>query len=404
MSRSNHSAVPASVRPNRNSFDELRECDNFDEDGMENLEDEGNQKGEAEESMEMRPIRKKRLPDEPSQSEIDDHYLSGHTPFRQWCSACVMGAAQSNHHVKSEHEDQAIPVVSIDYAYMESQSEDKGMPMVITKDRSTKAVYADVVQEKGVNQYAVRRVSKNLQLIGHDKIILKTDNERSILALKEAVIREKPVTIIPEESPVKESQSNGEVENAVKQVQAKVRTLRLAIESRYNISLKRDDCSIPWMIKHAADMIRRMLVGKDGRTAYERIKGKKFKGELIEFGEVIWYMKPGTKGVNKFDSRWETGIWLGIRDESGESIVGTSEGVIKVRSIRRKGIAKERWDAEQFNKITGTPWQPNPSIDIDAIRSKGTLPPAPKERVAIPAAEPIEIMRRRVRITKDIVV
>ena len=79
-------------------------------------------------------------------------------------------------------------------------------------------------------------------------------------------------------------------------------------------------------------MITKMAVGKDGRTALGRMKGKKFKGELAEFAETIWYLNPGMKGRAKFEHRWETGIWLGTRQESGEIIVGTSEGVLKVRN------------------------------------------------------------------------
>ena len=271
---SNRFEVLKSVSPQS----EERECDNLDEEGMEVIE-KGNEEVETEE-MEARVITKRRLPEEPTQSEIDDHHLSGHTPFRQWCSACVMGSANSNPHHKHKDEDQSIPVVSMDYGYMESKNQEKGMPMLVMKDRKTKAIYANIVPEKGLNPYAVKRASKDLQLLGHDKIILKTDNEASIMALKRAIMTEKPVTIVPEEAPVRESQSNGEVENAVKQVQSKTRTLRLSIESRYEMDLNRDHPSIPWMLKHAADMLRRMSIGKDGRTAWERMKGKKFKAEL----------------------------------------------------------------------------------------------------------------------------
>ena len=89
-------------------------------------------------------------------------------------------------------------------------------------------------------------------------------------------------------------------------------------------------------------MITRLSIGKDGRTAWERMKGKKFKGELAEFSEAVWYRKPGMKGKTKFEPRWETGIWLGIRQESGEGSGGTSEGVIKIRSIRRKRKSGKR--------------------------------------------------------------
>ena len=36
---------------------------------------------------------------------------------------------------------------------------------------------------------------------------------------------------------------------------------------------------------------------------------------------------------DKMDVRWYTGIWVEKRERSGEAIVGTKEGCVKVRSI-----------------------------------------------------------------------
>ena len=72
-----------------------------------------------------------------------------------------MGEACSNPHAKSKEEDQAIPVVGLDYAYMESNTSDRGMPMLVMNDRETKGVFANVVPEKGLNQHAVKRVCKD---------------------------------------------------------------------------------------------------------------------------------------------------------------------------------------------------------------------------------------------------
>ena len=91
-------------------------------------------------------------------------------------------------------------------------------------------------------------------------------------------------------------------------------------------------------MRHAAQSINRYLVGKDGKTNYRRLKGKNYGGQTTEFGEAVWYLKPKTKGINKFENRWDTGIWLGTRDESGEHLIGLPDGVIKVRSFRRKAI------------------------------------------------------------------
>ena len=138
-------------------------------------------------------------------------------------------------------------------------------------------------------------------------------------------------TTMSEESPVSESKSNGEIEKAIQTVQDQVRAVKGSLESRYGQHIPRDHPSVPWLIRHASQTLNRFHIGKDGKTAYERMKGKQFKREVAEFGECVWYFKPGIKGKNKMEPRWESGIWLGIRDVSGEIIVGTAEGVLKAR-------------------------------------------------------------------------
>ena len=58
--------------------------------------------------------------------------------------------------------------------------------------------------------------------------------------------------------------------------------------------------------------------------------------------------------------RWESGIWLGVRDESGEVIIGTDHGVCNCRTVRRKGTEEERWDIPGVEAMQGTPDEPEP--------------------------------------------
>ena len=46
------------------------------------------------------------------------------------------------------------------------------------------------------------------------------------------------------------------------------------------------------------------------------------------------YLKMGTRGRDKLDSRWEQGVWLGVKDTSGEIIIGTPDGVVKARDFK----------------------------------------------------------------------
>ena len=95
------------------------------------------------------------------------------------------------------------------------EDEGKGMPMIVMHDRRSKYVAAEIMTEKGVNPYAVKRLAQLINRLGYRRVIIKSDQEPSIIALKEAVKRELEMEVSFEESPVGEHQSNGAIENAV---------------------------------------------------------------------------------------------------------------------------------------------------------------------------------------------
>ena len=66
---------------------------------------------------------------------------------------------------------------------------------------------------------------------------------------------------------------------------------------------------LPWLANHAGVLINRFQVGIDGRTAYERLKGKPFRKALVPIGECIHYQPLGRakanrmQKLNKFDNK-----------------------------------------------------------------------------------------------------
>ncbi len=58
------------------------------------------------------------------------------------------------------------------------------------------------------------------------RMIIKSDQEPAIRAVRSGIKREREEYIMMEESPVGESQSDGSVGNAIKIVQGQIRTLR----------------------------------------------------------------------------------------------------------------------------------------------------------------------------------
>ena len=93
---------------------------------------------------------------------------------------------------------------------------------------------------------------------------------------------------------------------------------------------------------HSARTINRFHIGSDGKTAYQRWKGKPLKREIAEFGESVLYLKAGSAGHDKLACRWESGVWLGVRDETSEVLIGTSSGVVKARDFKRLGSVSDR--------------------------------------------------------------
>ena len=107
---------------------------------------------------------------------------------------------------------------------------------------------------------AVLKCVQNIKLLGYHRILLKCDQEPAIVAFREAVkaaLADEKIEVVPEESPVGESQSNGEVENAVRMIKAQVRKLRLSLESRYKTKLRENHPIIPWLVAEAAEAINR---------------------------------------------------------------------------------------------------------------------------------------------------
>ena len=68
-------------------------------------------------------------------------------------------------------------------------------------------------------------------------------------------------------------------------IEGLTRTYKLALERRCSC-IVRDDMQIrAWIVARAALMHRRYMLGPDGLSAYQRLKGKKPSRPLVEIGE-----------------------------------------------------------------------------------------------------------------------
>ena len=67
----------------------------------------------------------------------------------------------------------------------------------------------------------------------------------------------------------------------------------------------------------------RLVVGHDGKTVHERLNGGRAPVVGLEFGEAVhWRSMPACGPLGKLESIWADGVFLGVRGNSGEVIVG----------------------------------------------------------------------------------
>ena len=125
---------------------------------------------------------------------------------------------------------------------------------------------------------------------------MKSDQELAIRALKEAVMGFGPIEIFPEESPTYEHQANGAVENANKRIAEQVRTMKIALENRYGVKIGSNHPILPWLVRYAANILSWYKIGQDGKTCYEKLKGRKYNRGVAESGECVLYLRAVSAG------------------------------------------------------------------------------------------------------------
>ena len=316
---------------------------------------------ECEEEEEAREPHVLRDPGAPSEAEVERHNVT-HMPFRSWCPSCVEGKARDKHHRTNEEQDQkSVPEIVFDYGFLGSEGEET-IAIQVARDRRTRMLFAHVVPKKGfTHEHGAAEMIKDIAKLGYSEVILKCDGEAALKSIQDEVRKQRAEPTILENSPVGDSRANGAAERAVQALGEQVRVLRRGLEQRLGLKLSGKHPITAWLVEHAADLLSKYQVGDDGRTGYERWKGKPFHGEEIEFGEKVHYrenLKARAK-QNKLEIRWGEGFYLGRWWRTGEAVVGTIGGTFRAGTIRRVG-AHRRWDREGLEKIRGLPWQWDP--------------------------------------------
>ena len=207
-------------------------------------------------------------------------------------------------------------------------------------------------------KFAVDKAIEFVKEVGDEKekIIMKTDQEPSIKYFVKDFLeaRDSGRTVV-EESLVGSSGSNGVVERSVGSLEGQIRAIFLGLGERLQLELDPRLPIVAFIPEYAAYLLNRLEVGKDGRTAYERVKGKKATVLGVEFGEKLLCKVKFQGAQAKIEARWEPGIFVGVRQRSGEMWVSVKGKVFAVRSVRRLPV-DERWGPDCVKWVDRVPW------------------------------------------------
>jgi hypothetical protein len=184
--------------------------DGAEGDAGDRAEAENGENGEEEQANIAKPQRDPRAP---SAAERAAHEAT-HLPFRSWCKECIAGRRDNPAHraVQEEGEGNAIPEVAMDCFTRREEEEESVLTVLVLKDRASRAIQAFRVERKGVeDEDAISRTVESIRRFGHrGRILLKTDGEPAILALKERVMQKLTEgAIAVEPPPMSRSQMGG---------------------------------------------------------------------------------------------------------------------------------------------------------------------------------------------------
>ena len=322
----------------------------------------------------VEPMRTLPTPIMPSKSEVEQHRID-HWPPRSWCDECVEGFGCEKGHFRKSDDEPRSAIISFDYMFLKRTGEygeiegdiaDGGIKILVVNDSKSRSVFSYVVPQKGIDpkRFAVDMIVESVLWLGYSKIVLKTDNERPIAKLLEQSLAACKVAGIEqatlEHPPPYDSQSNGAVENAVRQVRGRLRTMTLCIEKRLGKRIPPQHPVMTWLVSHASSIIRFRVRGSDGKTPFERIRLRPWRNEFVGFCEKLRYkLRSKEKPVDGGDAtRCNFGLFLGFCPNTSQYLLfdNEKEAVVAARTVAR--LPDERkWDSTSIEKISLTPYK-----------------------------------------------
>ena len=219
-------------------------------------------------------------PKVPSAAEVAAHCLT-HLPYRSWCPHCVASRRPNTKHRSSSESQRADPLLVADYCFVRDTDDSECVTVLVARLYPSRAMLATVVDTKGPDATAVARLARFIRDTGYSKVIYKSDQEKSIIALFEEALKVSSREgvlfnphlnqMVQEASAVGESEPNGK---------RKLKTFfyKSALETHVKCRIPVDHAVMKCMVEHVASVTNRFVHNAEAQTLYEAIHGQRFKG------------------------------------------------------------------------------------------------------------------------------
>ena len=260
-----------------------------------------NEEQGEEPAADTRPRMRQHL-HEPSNETRRKHEAAGHIPYRPWCRACCLGRMPDIPHtgLGPLRTRSTIPEVHGDYCFFRDHPGAPSIPTIVIKDRDSLAVAAHALPFRGgMCEWAVRQVVRDLKKWGvRGDCTVRCDQEDALIDFFNQVARlrtpgETNSRTFLEHNPVADSKKNGFIEVGIKSLEGATRSIKCGLEEKIQQKVPAESAVFSWLVEHAADMLCKHQTGVDGKTPYERLKGKPWRGEAVEFGSGVLHLVPG---------------------------------------------------------------------------------------------------------------
>ena len=298
-------------------------------------------------------------PMEPTKAEVEWHNLT-HVPHAPWCSVCVRGRGRDSRHetrgAEARADSESWPYIQVDYFFMKYRDEEIAQPYLSAIDsKYGRCMAVKCVTKGSQDEYAVKALENFCRQLGAEKFFLQSDPEPSIQDVVGKVCTKIPGGMA-RTTPKQSKQSLGLAERFHGTVESDCRVLLLSILTSKKLELLPPMHPIfDWLVRHAAWVHERFRRSRhDGRTAFARHMLRAYSSQVVPFGETVIFRDTGPIKC-KLRSNWNFGVWLGRDSQDDMHVLGTRQGIVKARSVKRT-IQSERYDQQLLLQMKGRPY------------------------------------------------